>query len=221
MINTKSIAAIIWERKKAGDHRSSRDILSELMTTVSEQDRRQAVQSDILTKFKRLLRKNCLATNGKRSDENQNPLPFDPQENSTLSYRVATLVRVRRESGEDVFQPDHVKGEEITKFDAWDLAQRRRLTAYTQDRQRHNLSVSQNLAALLGLDPKAHTVGEMRAMLENRICALCGDGHIEGDPWEQDHETPVSSEVTGTAVRWTHRSCNRSKGKLDLPHIFA
>jgi RNA-directed DNA polymerase len=44
-------------------------------------------------------------------------------------------------------------------------------------------------------------------------CHICGLGHIVDDPWEIDHDTPISKGGKNTLknLRLSHKKCNREK----------
>ena len=46
------------------------------------------------------------------------------------------------------------------------------------------------------------------------LCARCGKGPIDGDPWEAGHITDVALYGPNGNLQREHRSCNRRAGAL-------
>ena len=45
-----------------------------------------------------------------------------------------------------------------------------------------------------------------------RLCALCGEVMLEGQPLDLDHSTPRAHDPASVGDRFVHASCNRSAG---------
>jgi hypothetical protein len=132
-------------------------------------------------------------------------------------YRTPDLVHVRRNGLEDFLKHDVVFGTEINGHDAWEELQRKRALAHVQTRRKENTAHTEELRAI-GYDPSTQTNHDMHKLGDIRVCVLCGEGPIAGDPWERDHETPVAMGEGAGRIGWAHRSCNRSKGREDIAH---
>lgn len=54
------------------------------------------------------------------------------------------------------------------------------------------------------------------AARDNWTCHVCGIGFKRNDPWELDHDIPISRGGTNlmSNLRLCHRSCNQDKGAL-------
>jgi len=218
MINTKEIARLLFERYRSGESRLPTEAVKDWTNHIGLNEARKAIEQGILKSLRSLLR-SCADINSKKEEVLDTSLPFSPDD-PTRRYRTGPLVMVRREGQEVGLRPEKVTGTEINRFDAVDRRQKRQRLAYAVDRQTHNKAVTLNLMHD-GLDPKARTNEQMTVDIDQRICALCGEGPIVGDSFERDHEQPVSTLKPGesTTVRWAHRSCNRSKGKIRMEHL--
>jgi hypothetical protein len=204
----------IKTRRGAGDNRPLNDVVAEAIRLFSPKEKTDILHAEVKRGWARLQRQLCQETN-RPDDELQEPLPFESKD---LTYRCGPYVRVNRDGEIDALRPHHVLGKEIERYDSWDVAQSKRNLLYREDRRRHNKQVSVDLKAY-GVDPNTQTIAQMQAIVDQRVCAICGEDTIAGDPWELDHETPIATEKGVSVVAWAHRSCNRSKGKLEIDHL--
>ena len=87
-------------------------------------------------------------------------------------------------------------------------------------KQLHNRQVSVKLKSS-GLDPDTQTIAEMQSVIDARISSSAVKVLLPAYPMETDHETPIATEKGMSVIGWAHRSCNRSKGKLEIDHLSA
>jgi hypothetical protein len=208
----------IQDLRRRGDVRPLAELVTDCTKDLSAADVRKRYDQLVLKVVLRDLRDVTLSDNPAES-EVALPLPFEPWQDAIGKYRTPPLLHVRRDGAEDFIAPDAALGVEVNKHDSWELLRRRRATAHVEKRKEHNLAHTRE-RQLLGFDPATETVHQMNARGDIRICVLCGEGPIAGDPWEQDHEQPVSTYdgKTPNRIGWAHRSCNRAKGATDLAH---
>jgi hypothetical protein len=216
MANTlvKACVEQMLARRHSGDHRPRRELLDEVLRLLSPADQERSLRQQVAIEWNRRARKECLEVKS-RADEVTRPLPFDTPE---LSYRTGSLVLVRRDGEEDALRPEFVTGAEVETHDRRETLSNRRRLAYSKDKQRHNKAVTVKLKRH-GLHPTQRIIGDMKAEVDQTVCALCGGGYIAGDPWEVDHETPIATDAGVSVMARVHRSCNRSKGKTPVDHL--
>jgi hypothetical protein len=208
-------AGRILEMRKGGDRRPASEIANELLRSMTDAQCRAATVLLVVGQFRKEARR--LASVDPEHEINQ-PLLFDLYPDAIGKYRTAPFIRIERTDGEDFISSRQASGEQIERHDAWDELKTKASAAHRTARRRDNKVHSQELRDL-GFDPAKETNEELHSHDDPRICALCGEGSIPGETWEKDHEAAVS--VGGpTAVRWTHRTCNRVKGTNDVHHEY-
>jgi len=195
-----------------GDTRPLRDLARDAAHEISGTDAKRSLEQRLCDGYLRDARKQSLSEEQK---EVELVLPFVTGEIGR--YRTQPLVRVRREGEEDFLKSDVVLGIEINAHDAWEVLQRRRALAHVQKRQQDNTAHTEELCAM-GFNPATQTNHDMHDLGDIRVCVLCGEGPIAGDPWEHEHETPVALGEGAGRIGWAHRSCNRSKGTTEISH---
>jgi hypothetical protein len=210
--NELMLAAQMRERRLHGDVRPLIELAREVAKDISASEAKHSLEARLCGLYLREARKLGL---GEPEHEIELRLPFETGEIGR--YRTQPLVRVHRNGLEDFLKPDVVTGKEINQHDAWELHQRRRAAAYTEKRKNDNAAHTQELASI-GFDPDTQTNHEIHKLGDIRICVLCGEGPIAGDPMEIDHETPVAIGEGQGRKGWAHRSCNRSKGATEMEH---
>jgi hypothetical protein len=209
------LAGRILESRHRGDRRPLQELVNEVIADVPTNIKTEAFQRAVTLRFLREGRKEALVD---RTNQLILPLPFAAFPGGRNSYRTGPLVRLHREGQSDFVSPRVATGDEIDRASRWNTLQRKRALVEAQEDEAHNAGHTAELR-LLGFDPSTQTVDEMHSQGDPRICVLCGSGVIAGDPFEEEHETPVS-KLNGqpTRIGWAHRSCNRSKGADAVAH---
>lgn len=202
----------IDERRKAGDVRPLVQLAEEITADITGPEARRILVQQLCNDYRRHGRDIALA-----DDEQVFPLLYDFGTSAIGKYRTPLRVRVMRDGEEDFLSPAVVKGGEINKHDRWETAQKRRSLAHTEQRAQDNLVHTDELRAM-GFDPDQESNHEMHAKGDPRRCVLCGEGPIAGDPWQVEHETPVTIGEGRGRKGWAHRSCNQSKGATPVAH---
>jgi hypothetical protein len=198
--------------RQNGDTRPRRDLARDVAHQITGAEAKRYFEARLADGFLRDARQQSL--DGEHT-EVELCLPFVT---GTIGrYRTQQLVHVRRQGLEDFIKHDVVFGTEINQHDAWEELQRKRALAHVQTRRKENTAHTEELVAM-GFDPATQTNHDMHKLGDIRVCVLCSDGPIAGDPWERDHETPVAIGEGAGRIGWAHRSCNRSKGREDIAH---
>ena len=194
-----------------GDTRPLRELARDVAHLITGAEAKRSLEQDICAAYLREMRKESLDG----AEEVELSLPFETGDIGR--YRTQQIVHVRRDGLEDFLKHDVVLGTEINAHDAWEVLQRRRTLAHVEKRQKENATHTEELRAI-GYDPATQTNHDMHKLGDIRVCVLCGEGPIAGDPWEHEHETPVVIGEGAGRIGWAHRSCNRSKGSTEMAH---